>query len=353
MEMKRPPVAWLLASDEPWTRLRTRIDLLGQGDDDAPVTADRRAMLADSRLLGLQEIAATWPGYALKRHNDARHPLHAITVLADFGLRASDAGMNPVIEQILARQDAEGPFLTHLRLYKRFGGLDGEYDSWMLCDTPLLTYALLAFGLVDDPRVLAAASHLRALGRENGWPCAASPMLGGFKGPGRRDDPCPIANLAVLKALSQIPGCLDSPEARRGAETLLRHWHDFAQARNLAETEAAYKPRKLFLFGVGTDFRKLKYPYVWYDILHAADVLSRYPFVQDDPRFLQMVETIMGQADENGCFAPTSMYRAWNGWSFADKKRPSPWLTFLAWRITRRLERPPISPQKRGGLPAV
>jgi hypothetical protein len=33
------------------------------------------------------------------------------------------------------------------------------------------------------------------------------------------------------------------------------------------------------------------------------------------------------------------MYRAWKGWSFADKKRPSPWLTFLVLRIQHRLEK--------------
>jgi hypothetical protein len=32
------------------------------------------------------------------------------------------------------------------------------------------------------------------------------------------------------------------------------------------------------------------------------------------------------------------MYRAWKGWSFADKKNPSPWLTLLVHRILKRLE---------------
>jgi hypothetical protein len=33
------------------------------------------------------------------------------------------------------------------------------------------------------------------------------------------------------------------------------------------------------------------------------------------------------------------MYRAWKGWSFADKKNPSPWLTFLVLRLQRRVEK--------------
>jgi hypothetical protein len=32
------------------------------------------------------------------------------------------------------------------------------------------------------------------------------------------------------------------------------------------------------------------------------------------------------------------MYRAWKGWSFADKKNPSPWLTFLVLRMIKRMD---------------
>ena len=43
------------------------------------------------------------------------------------------------------------------------------------------------------------------------------------------------------------------------------------------------------------------------------------------------------QADE-GRYTPNWMYRAWKGWSFADKKNPSPWLTFLALRVQGQIE---------------
>ena len=92
------------------------------------------------------------------------------------------------------------------------------------------------------------------------------------------------------------------------------------------------------MFGIGTDFRKLKYPFVWYDILHVVDVLSHFPFVQGDSRFREMVDTITAQADEQGLYTATSMYRAWKSWSFADKKSPSPWLTFLVLRILKRIQ---------------
>ena len=180
-------------------------------------------------------------------------------------------------------------------------------------------------GMGDDERVLRAADHLSSLVEENGWRCKASPALGRFKGPGRKEHPCPIANVYALKALSLVPDHRDSPAVHAGVEMLLGHWE--------RQTEGKY-----FLFGIGTDFRKLKYPFVWYDILHVADVLSRFPFACRDPRLVEMVNAITAQADEAGRYTPSSMYRAWKDWSFANKKTPSPWLTFLVRRIQGRVE---------------
>jgi len=317
-------IPWLLASNEPWTRYRTLVDLLDRPEDDAEVQAARADMLAHPMVQDLVAGAAAWPGYALKRHNDAGHPIYKFSTLADFGVRADDAGMSAGIEAVMPHQSPEGPFQISINVPKTFGGTGEDMWAWVMCDAPTLLYALLAIGLGDDERVQRAVDHLVSLVDENGWRCKAAPELGKFKGPGRRADPCPIANVYALKALSQVPALLDSPATRAGAEMLLWHW-------------AHQNERKLFLFGIGTDFRKLKYPFVWYDVLHVVDVISRYPFVRADPRFREMVEAITVQADEEGRYTATSMYRAWKGWSFADKKNPSPWLTFLVSRVIKRM----------------
>jgi hypothetical protein len=341
-------IQWLLESDEPWTRYRTLVDLLDRPEDDPEVQAARAEMLAHPQVQALMAEAATWPGYALKRHNDASHPIYTFSTLADFGVRADDPGpvlsgvegMAAGIEAVMAHQSPEGAFQSLMNIPERFGGTGEDTWSWMLCDAPTLLYALLAFGLGNDPRVQRAVKHLVGLVDDNGWRCVAAPELGKFRGPGRKGDPCPIVNVYALKALSQIPELLDSPATRTGAEMLLWHWEHQGE-------------RKVYLFGIGTDFRKLKYPFVWYDILHAVDVLSRFPFVHADPRFQEMVKTITAQADEacpepvlssvegqsrrDGRYTASSMYRAWKGWSFADKKNPSPWLTFLVLRVQMRM----------------
>jgi len=118
---------------------------------------------------GLIAEVADWPGYALKRHNDARHPLYSLSTLADFGVRADDPGMAAGVEAVLAHRSPEGACQTMMHLSRRTGGKDGEDWTWMACDAPTLLYALLAMGLGSDPRVRQAADHLVGLVDENGW----------------------------------------------------------------------------------------------------------------------------------------------------------------------------------------
>ncbi|MBN1147469.1 MAG: hypothetical protein JXA78_09445 [Anaerolineales bacterium] len=315
---------WLLESDEPWTRYRTLVDLLDRPDQDAQVQAAHADLLAHTKIQEMIAEAAAWPGYALKRHNDAAHPLYKFSTLADFGLRTDDPGMGAGIEAVLAHQSPQGAFQSLLNIPRAFGGTDEDTWTWVLCDAPTLLYALLAMGVQDDERIQRAVEHLEGLVEENGWRCVAAPELGKFRGPGRKDDPCPVANLYALKALAQLPEKRDSPAAHAGAEILLRHWAGEARP-------------KMYLFGAGSDYRKLKYPFVWYDILHVAETLSQLPFTHKDPRFQEMLETITAQAGEAGHYTAGSMYMAWKGWSFGDKKNASPWLTFLVIRIMKRV----------------
>jgi hypothetical protein len=317
------PIPWLLECGEPWTRYRTLVDLLNRPDADLEVQAARAEMLAHPQVQALIAEAATWGSRPLKRHNDASHPIHAFSTLADFGVRADDPGMAEGIEAILAHQSPEAAFQTVLNIHQRYGGNGQDTWTWLLCDAPTLLYALLAMGLNDDPRVQRAVAHLAGAVEDGGWRCGGGPEVGRFRGPGRKNDPCPMANVLALKALSLVPGLVESRATRIGTEMLLSHWEN--------RTE-----RKFYLFGVGTDFRKLKAPFVWYDILHVADVLSRLPFLRGDPRFREMVKAITTQGNGEGRYTPSSTYMAWKGWPFADKRNPSPWLTFLVLRMLKR-----------------
>ena len=322
--MKHAPIDWLLGG-EPWVAYRTRRDLLGKAEADPQVRTAREALLANTLVQNLLDELSGWPGRVISSHKSAGQPFHKLTFIADLGLQAHDPGMDGIITRILEHQSAEGPFQLPTNIPAHYGGTGQDTWAWALCDAPLSVYALAKFGLQDDPRVKSAVHHLVGLVRENGWPCAVSKELRKFRGPGRKDDPCPFANLAMLKALSELDEWRDSPECRTGADTLLTLWSE----------SALQHP---YMFFMGTDFRKLKVPFVWYDLLHVLDVLSRFEWLRGDARLLDMMGILKSKADDDGRFTLESIWTAWKDWELGQKKAPSRWLTLMAWRIFGRME---------------
>ena len=322
------PIEWLLEG-EPWIEYRTRLDLLGQSENDPNVKAARKSMLADAQIRGLIGELSGWPGTVISSHKSASQPFHKLTFAADLGLKADDPKMDKIIARILKHQSPEGPFQLPMNIPTHFGGTGQDQWAWALCDAPLTVYSLVKFGLDSEPAVKTAVGHLAGLLRDNGWPCAVSKELGKFRGPGRKDDPCPFANLAMLKALSEIEELRDSGACHTGAETLLTLWSESA-------TQHPY------MFYMGTDFRKLKVPFVWYDLIHVLDVLSRFPWLKKDKRLLDMFGILKSKADQQGRFTLESIWTAWKDWEFGQKKEPSRWLTLLAWRIIGRMETAPM-----------
>ena len=316
-------ITWLLEGP-PWVHYRTRIDLLSQQENEPEVQEARQAMVEHPQIRGIISDTSSWLDVVLKSHKDAKHPIHKLALLAEFGLTKDDAGMTEIIDQILAHQSDEGPFQILVNIPTHFGGTGKDQWSWMLCDAPLLLYSLIKFGFEDDARVLSALQYLVDLIRENGWGCVAAPELGKFRGPGRKDDPCPYGNLLMLKVMAQSSALRNHIAARTGAETLLSLWDQ-------------RKERKPYLFGMGTDFAKLKAPFVWYDILHVIDVLSQFPWLRDDERLLEMVSIVEAKMDDQARFTPESVWRAWKEWDFGQKKEPAWWVTFLLWRIFSRV----------------
>lgn len=319
----KAPIDWLLAG-EPFVEYRTRRDLLGQTESDPQVRRAREGMQADPRVQALQHELSSWPGTVIASHKSAGQPFHKLTFFADLGFRVEDQGMEKIIDRILEHQSAEGPFQLSANIPTHFGGSGEDAWAWALCDAPLIVYALAKFGLQDDPRVSKAVQYLVGLGRENGWPCAVSKELGKFRGPGRKQDPCPFATLAMLKALSVMDQWHASPECHAGAEALLCLWSD-------SLTQHPY------IFYMGNDFRKLKVPFIWYDLLHVLEVLTRFAWLKDDPRLHNMLEVMLGKMDNLGSFTNESVWSAWKEWEFGQKKGPSRWLTLMAWRIINRM----------------
>lgn len=313
---------WLM-DGPPWVRFRAKVDLLGE---DPEGSKEEWALVAsDPQVLSLVHQVTTWPWPRLNSHKSAAHPIHKLAFIADLGFDVGMPVLGRLAERLMSQASDEGPFYVTANVGKHYGGTGRDTLAWALCDAPLIAYSLVHLGAAEDDRVRRAVAHLVGLVRENGWPCAVSRELGRFRGPGRRDDPCPYANLAMLKLLASVPSLRDGREARIGAETLLRLW-------------AGSREEHPYMFFMGTDFRKLKVPFVWYDIMHVADVLTRFPWALEDERLRDMASLIRDKADGQGRYVPESIWSDWKGWEFGQKKQPSRWLTLTAYRTLARLD---------------
>ncbi|HPH94936.1 MAG TPA: hypothetical protein PKW33_02795 [Anaerolineaceae bacterium] len=318
------PTDWLLQGPA-WVRWRTRLDLLDAAPGSEQAAADRQEALGEVRLAALVNELQDWPCVVLNGHKSAGHPIHKLTFLTDLGVTLADPGMAVVAERILSHRDADGVFQVLMNIPAHFGGSGKDEMAWALCDAPLLVAALARLGLGGDERVMQAASRLGRLARPNGWPCASG-NLGRFRGPGRKEDPCPYATLVMLKAAAELPELMEPGAAQAGTEAILGQW-------------AGRRESHPYMFYMGTDFCKLKAPLVWYDLLHVLDVLTRFAWLSGDARLKDMLDLLESKADPEGRFTPESAWTAWKDWDFGQKKGPSAGLTLLAWRVLKRAGR--------------
>ena len=315
-------IEWLLEGSA-WVEYKTRLDLLFQDKENEDVIESRKRMLHCPEIKSLIAELQDWPGSVLTSHKNAGHLIHKLTFLADLGIRNDDLGVGEIIGKIFRHRSPQGPFQVLMNIPSKFGGLGTDQFAWALCDAPVILYSLAKMGLQEDARVLMAVEYLAKLVRDNGWPCNASPELGSFRGPGRKEDPCPYATLIMTKLLLEIPEFRRSNNVSLGVESLLSLW----------ERRRDYHP---YIFYMGTDFSKLKCPEVWFDILHVLDVVSRSSTKVNDHRINEMIEIVESKRTSSGRFIPESVWMAWKGWEFGQKKEPSCWLTLQVLKILDR-----------------
>ncbi|MFA9464741.1 MAG: hypothetical protein ACERKN_10685 [Velocimicrobium sp.] len=167
----------------------------------------------------------------------------------------------------------------------------------------MLLYALLKAGIDYENHIKQGVEYLLRFYKTQGFPCVVSQEHGKFRGPGRKDDCCPYATLIMLKLLSNIPEYQKSEISKEMEMILFSLWENSLE-------------KHPYMFYMGTDFRKLKAPAMWFDIVSVADVLSRFDFVKSDSRFLEMIALIKDKQNEKGLFTPETVYQKCKNWDF-------------------------------------
>jgi len=259
-------------------------------------------------------------------HKNPETPIHKLLFMLDIGLDTDIPQIDAAIHQILLNRDENGIPKSMTNIPKHFGGSGENTLAWSLCDAPLMLYALLLAGLDYDSQIKEGVEHIVGLQRDNGFPCVVSKELGKFRGPGRKDDCCPYATLTILKLLSVIPEYEKSQLTTSNINVLLDLWKKSQEQHP-------------YMFYMGIDFRKLKAPAIWYDIVSVADCLSHFESARKDKRFDEILDIIETKANSKYQFTPESIYQKCKAWDFGQKKQPSQWLTYLCIRILERCGR--------------
>ncbi|HSV56741.1 MAG TPA: hypothetical protein VLH39_06505, partial [Magnetospirillaceae bacterium] len=348
----------------PWVRYRHLRDLAGVPPDALEARAALEDLLAAPEVRVLLADVASWPGTVLASHRSPSQTFHSLGFLAELlagsGLGAGTApktataapeapdsqgpgaaagpnaaaSIGAAVARIRERTGPDGIPRLPMTYPEHFGGPRVETWAWALCDAPILLRTRVRFGGASEPLVRKGIRSLVSLAEPFGWTCRVAPELGSFRGPGKKTEPCPFATLIMLELLaalreeapenSEARNPAEGPEAATGIEALLDCWERSGE-------------RHPYMFFMGTDFRKLKAPGLWYDIIHVTDVLSRFPRARKDPRFRDMLSVLRAKARPDGTFVPESVYQPYKAWDFGQKKEASPWIALAVERILLRL----------------
>ncbi|MDL2235122.1 hypothetical protein LJC07_03070 [Christensenellaceae bacterium OttesenSCG-928-L17] len=313
----------LLSISDPWLQYAIRLNILNERKEH--LLALRSEALKDKKIQTYLNDITNFHNTIVRNHKDPSLSIHKLLFLLDIGLETNIPQIESAVKQIMCHKDKNGVYQSMTNIPPHYGGKGIDVFGWCLCDAPLLLMALQKAGVDYRQHIKQGVDHLASLYKEQGFPCSVSEEHGAFRGPGRKDDCCPFATLIMLKLFSEIDEYRDSNIAKNGVEVLLSLWENSRE-------------RHPYMFYMGTDFRKLKAPAMWYDIVSVTDLLSRFDFVKTDSRFCEMIGLIQEKQNADGLFVPESVYQKLKGWDFGQKKTVSPYLSYLCIRLLNRVQ---------------
>lgn len=316
-------IDFIMENGEPWLQYSTKINILNEKKES--LLDLKMQALSDTKIKSYLNDITDFHSILVSNHKNPDLPIHKLIFLLNIGFDTDILEIQSAVEQIMEHKDSNGVYQSLTNIPKHFGGSGENIFGWCLCDAPLLLYALLKAGVNYEKHIKQGVDFLLQFHENLGFPCTVSQELGKFRGPGRKSDSCPYASLVMLRLLSAIPEYRKSKIAEKTAMGILSIWENSLE-------------KHPYMFYMGTDFRKLKAPSMWYDIISVVDILSHVELVRSDVRFIEMATIIKDKEDDNGLFTPESVFQKFKGWDFGQKKKPSPYLTYLCYQIFNRVE---------------
>ncbi len=327
------PRPWLLASDDPAARWIALVELSDVPPDDPDAHATHVAVLDDPDTQALLDRLVPWEEeVVLGGHDKPEFRPNLLNLLADMGVgEDDDERIAAMLDAMLEHQDAEDRF----QAYARWRKMDAPVWGSLFCDAHAIAETLARFRRASDPRVVRAFERMLEdlAGTDMGraWPCRLDPAVG-FRGPGRKNEPCPQATLEALRGFSYLPDSVRPPEVLDVAHTSLGIWRMRGE-------------RKPFMFGHGRNFKRAKWPVTWYGAFEVVDTLGRYPELwrdgdAEDCRSLAEIAAclIAYNVGEDGRVTPKSAFMGFKQYSFGQKKASCAFATARLAVVLRRLD---------------
>ncbi len=232
--------------------------------------------------------------------------------LADIGFSAADLNLEPEFEKVLNLEDSHHRFVV-----------SKEMKPDYFCISSILLTAIVRMLPETKEKLNSHLSVVMDSQRlDGGWHCAKSRAVGRKL---EKTESCLMDNLNILMLLSEYYEYLKDPGLEGAIDLILEHWR---------RREEKWRP---YGFGIGSEFKKLRYPAFKYGILRVLDVLSRYPYATKQSEFIEMFEFVKQKA-EDGKLKAESVAKFFKGFDFGQRKTPSRWITFLVKRIERRIK---------------
>lgn len=316
MNLPSDTLTWLLNS-APWVNYKTRLDILGERLNTRETDSHLTAILSDPQVNAVIADACEYFPKVATRHTDAKLSHYKIRMLVDFGL-TKQHGLDTLLQRIKERRSGDLYSIRQL-LPTKNADTNCEWNA-LPCDNPLLLYILLKAGDTDMQTLEQVELLKRHWETPSGWFCHLPFVESQFK---KERVGCPMAGLMALEVFSLDENLKESKYAQNAFQALAQHFQ-------------IGKP--IYYFGRGRKFHTFKYPFVWYNGLYLAHVLTRFTFARKHEMVVSLIDWVKKGGDEQGKYTPTSIFMNYKDWDFGNKRQPSPWLTYLCHKIVRQHE---------------
>lgn len=320
------PTPWLTENENPSVQYLTLTEIGEIAEDQPEVQAARQNIMKTGMIPKI--LAKQSPGGYWEKEEDFyirtkyKGTVWTFIILAELMAAPKDPRIQKTCEFILDwSQDRKSGGFSYRGSLK--GG--GYHSGVIPCLTGNMTWGLIRFGYLDDPRVHQAIDWITSYQRfddgtsiaPQGWPYDRFEQCWG-------KHTCTLGIVKGLKALAEIPPQKRTKNVKifiqNAAEFLLKH-HVYKKSHH---PDRVAKPK----------WAKLWFPWMWdTDVLEISLILTRLGI--RDKRMQDALDLILSKQGDRGMWSLEDTYNGRFQVNIERKGQPSKWITLNVMRVLK------------------